>query len=538
MKLLDLHLERIEPIPAVLFAAPRFAVLQTRRVPRLWTLIGSIASHAAAIVLIAVISQQVAAWFAEDEIDWSRYKVEPLRLHLAEPLFFRASQPANPPQSPKPRPAQTRAAAPGIAGSRPGYVPPHLELPAPAAVASNGPVLLQPPDVPSRPVPLKALPPLRFWARQGASLPKPPPRQVVVVPGWTEEASAPPKLAAPPVLAVPNREQAVAEINISLPALQTMKPPALPVANTATMPIRVRTEREAQAASFDPSAGQAVNVIAMAQERRDLRDVQIPRGMQNIPDSTGANGEAGTVAAGNASPGNGKGVASNGRGASAPSERSSDTATQSSGSAGQGRAASTGNSIASANAAASDSGGREATAAPASAPAGSPATGNRPGVVRVEHPRTGSFDVVIMQAASRDDLPDIGGTLAGNPVYSVYLRVGDRKEWVLEYCVAGSDRSQVSPYQVSLDDAAPITPPYPVSTSIPNAMPGQAFNKHLVIHGFLSSNGTFRNMKMPNAATPLAEQILALLGEWQFRPALQRQKAIELEILLVIPART
>src|SRR5207248_11550049 len=58
-----------------------------------------------------------------------------------------------------------------------------------------------------------------------------------------------------------------------------------------------------------------------------------------------------------------------------------------------------------------------------------------PEVTRIEHPSNGNFDVVIMQSGPRADLPDLGGMLTGNPVYTVYLRVGDQKEWLLEYCV-------------------------------------------------------------------------------------------------------
>jgi len=46
--------------------------------------------------------------------------------------------------------------------------------------------------------------------------------------------------------------------------------------------------------------------------------------------------------------------------------------------------------------------------------------------------------VVILQSVSRDDLPDVGGALSGNPVYTVYLKVGDEREWLLEYCIPGT----------------------------------------------------------------------------------------------------
>ena len=65
-------------------------------VPRMWSLVSSVAGHAVVLVLLAVVSQHVSAWLKDDQVDWARYKVEPLRLHLNEPLFFRAASAPEP----------------------------------------------------------------------------------------------------------------------------------------------------------------------------------------------------------------------------------------------------------------------------------------------------------------------------------------------------------------------------------------------------------------------------------------------------------
>ena len=72
----------------------------------------------------------------------------------------------------------------------------------------------------------------------------------------------------------------------------------------------------------------------------------------------------------------------------------------------------------------------------------------------------------------------------------------------------------------------------------PNNILGQAITKHIVLQGFLTAGGKFQNMKTPGSTNPVAMQILALLDEWQFRPALRDKKPIDVEILLVIPARS
>ena len=99
------------PVPAG--PGMRFASLATGRVPRTGTLLSSVAVHLVVIVLITVVSRQIALWAKDDEVDWSRYSVEPLRIHLAEPLFFRASDPG---KAQAPKPAAARAA--GSAGGQ------------------------------------------------------------------------------------------------------------------------------------------------------------------------------------------------------------------------------------------------------------------------------------------------------------------------------------------------------------------------------------------------------------------------------------
>jgi hypothetical protein len=159
-------------------------------------------------------------------------------------------------------------------------------------------------------------------------------------------------------------------------------------------------------------------------------------------------------------------------------------------------------------------------------------------ITRVTHPEGGNFDVVIMQSATRDDLPDLGGILSGVPVYTVYLRVGDRKEWLLEYCVPGRESVQANPYEVTVEDVGSITPPYPLSTAIPNGLLSQQNTKHIVLHGLLTSTGDFRISKAPEAGNPLLTELKALLGEWRFRPAFRNKRPIDVEVLLVIPPRS
>ena len=560
-----------------------FAALAIRPVPRMWTLAGSLVGHVAMIVLLAIVSHRLAAWFQDDQLDWSQYQVEPLRLHLAEPLVFRASKPAEAPepqptkmaQAPAPTPTGQSLSAEDAPAPAQARVLRRLELPPAGHMANNAPVILQPDSQPQLTPPPAALPPLAFWARQATDLPKPPPPRETVTPGRTETPSAPPKLAAPPVLAVPNREARLADLNVSLPPAPANLTPALPVANSATSPVRLKDAASAQAASFDPVSGQAANVLAIAKERPDLRDVQVPRGLRNVPNSATANGQRGELASSASATAGTTAAATAGASAGASdagSQNASDTPRQTaSAQAGKGRsgtppAASSAPVSRSqdvpanspANSSANSSANSPTGPPPASSPSPSrtPAAGDagsggvpvrpeavaprppaRGDVTRVDHPSNGNFDVVVMQSGGRDDLPDVGVTLTGSPVYTVYLPVGDNREWLLEYCVPAASSAPANPYQINIDDTGSVTPPYPVSTVIPKTLASQTIPRQIVLHGTLTAAGSLRSVRAPNSNSPIANEILALLSEWKFRPALRNRTPIEVEILLVIPPR-
>ena len=113
----------------------------------------------------------------------------------------------------------------------------------------------------------------------------------VVSPGRTESPAPAPKPARPPVLAAPNREAAITDVNIAMPQKPAQTPPALPVPNSATVPVLIRAVTDPRTASFETVSGQPVNIIALAAERSNARDVAIPKGFQNLPSSPAGDGE-------------------------------------------------------------------------------------------------------------------------------------------------------------------------------------------------------------------------------------------------------
>jgi hypothetical protein len=521
-RIYDLDVPSSGPEAPVLFAA----AVPGRR-PRPVALAGSVAVHAAAVALLQLVSGYLS-WLHEDDVDWSRYRVEPIRLHLPQTVYFSrpaAEAPKTARAVPRKQGMNTKAATP----PRRPFVSSQLELPAPHELDEKAPVILQPdfrPDFMKVP---KDLPQLRFWARQERDLPHPSSPRDVVVPGRTEAPAPPPKLAAPPVAAAPNREATVSDVNVALSSSSST--PSLVVSNSTTTPVRLRTAQGAEAGAFELSAGQPANVIALAAERANSGDIEIARGLRNIPRLSTADAAGLDVAPGQT--------------AGSSSAEHGNSPVQSSGPKGTAStAAATGAD--SKTAAMKDGRGKAPAQTPrtaAEAESGVNAGAvvrapDPPELIRVQHPVTGSFDVVVMQSATPDDFADLGGGLTGDPVFTVYLRVGDRKEWLLEYCLPGRGNKQESEYQVNLDDAGSIVAPYPIATAIPKAILDQQIPRHLVFHGLLTANGSLRDVKGSDTSNSVILQMLDALKDWHFRPALRNKQAIDVEFLLVIPARS
>jgi len=77
-------------------------------------------------------------------------------------------------------------------------------------------------------------------------------------------------------------------------------------------------------------------------------------------------------------------------------------------------------------------------------------------------PSNGSFDVVIVQHSAGATIPEAEPLLTGWPVQTVYLTLGEAKEWVMQYCVpasAGAPATQ-SGMVVSLAKPAKLEAPY------------------------------------------------------------------------------
>jgi len=181
-----------------------------------------------------------------------------------------------------------------------------------------------------------------------------------------------------------------------------------------------------------------------------------------------------------------------------------------------------------------------ADAAPGRTGAGGEASGAGPALprpaLRMMHPSSAVFDVVVVQSAPIEALPESSGALSGHPVYSVFLRVGGPKEWILQYCVPGEDNqnSAVNAGVVRLGMPSPVAAPYPQVTYLPPVRPRPG--AYIMIHGFLDANGRFEDLQVLRSEDlQEGKLVLPVLDQWEFRPAVRDGRPVRVEILLAIP---
>jgi hypothetical protein len=487
-----------------------------------------------------------------------------------------------------------------VPGRRGVRIPKNLELPPMKRSLADAPLILQPPTDLQAPPLTAVVPPLAFWARQDVNIPKPPPRPFIApgrveAPTPPPQLETAPVLAVPNRELRAADLNMAAAVTVQAPALPVQNSTTAPVRilDSATEAKTGGIERQegeaANVIAISPTLVPPGQVVAIP---KGLQNVPVqgdagsgqsmrapetatatPAAPTPKPSATQARAEAARPGAGNAT-----GAPNHPSAKSTASAAQSATKNEAADAAAKNVASKTPNAGrgASGGSAATASNGRTETpapggratasanaspAAPTNAGASNPNTNGTPtsvpdpsraavqtpapapgsaggadAVTRILHPTGGNFDVVIMQSATRADLSDVGSILTGNPVYTVYLPVGDAKEWVMEYCVPAAENARNNPYEVYVGDAAPLSAPYPISTVIPNSILGQAHRENIVFHGYLTVNGSFRNIEARDQSS-LSHLIAPLLTQWRFRPALKDKVPAEIEILLVVPAR-
>lgn len=155
-----------------------------------------------------------------------------------------------------------------------------------------------------------------------------------------------------------------------------------------------------------------------------------------------------------------------------------------------------------------------------------------PGTTRFTLPKDGKFSVVVSGSSPAGPYAESAGALSGKMVYSVYISVGLRKKWLLQYCLPKAEEQKIA----VRGRALPIEAPWPYVIVRPETL---SFTEYVIVHGMLSSEGRFDQLAL---IFPLEfekkDLLMSSLKQWTFRAANRDGAPSEVEILLIIPGQS
>jgi hypothetical protein len=363
------------------------------------------------------------------------------------------------------------------------------------------------PDAPTNPtIPPAPLPQVFVWSSRDI------PVKNIVQPAQQTKAAIEVRPSPEP----PNQETHVADIKISSTPYETKAPLPAP---SKTSPINVPASQQAQQMpeTASKNAGKATPAGVMS-----ASNIQLQEGTATLPmiNEVAPAPYAGSLSAGQ--PKNlsvtGQGKADrkeNGAGAGQTAGNQTGNAAAGAGSGGQGGA-----------------GGQTGVNGQAGLEASVTTGASQPTVVHITLPKDGQFGMVVVGSSLAEDYPETVHLWRGRLAYTVYLRVGVSKNWILQYCLPPV-QEVASAGKVSRPDA-----PWPYDITRPSIDP-DANTDAIMIHGFVNTSGRFEQLAVV-FPTALAEAkfLLHALQQWQFRPSMQSGQATAVEVLLIIPAET
>jgi hypothetical protein len=417
-----------------------------------------------------------------------------------------------------------------------------FELPELPRTVQSDQTLLQPNTPPEiTPNSSLRLPEFVYWSPEALKRPTP---KKFVVPGKVATASPAAELTAVPNLAPPANDQLNAKYRLD-PSTNPLAKLTLPPVPAA--PLRAFRQPEAKATAApsvemlpgDPSAMVALN----ANPPQAKFVVEVPAGnmIGNLPpaappspqDSLAVTGRAGLDRAGSIggdAPARRDGAARSGSGSGPGIKVTGAIDVQvdgGTGGAGGGGGSGSG----------SGSGGSSGSGTGLGIGVGSAGSVKLSGAVplRQVHPENGQYDIVVSHMSRPPELPEGSKLLRGSPIYTVYIRVNARQEWIMRFCTSSSSAgTRTSGHVVTLENPAPLTPPYPRISVVPQLE--EVRDKIAVLHGFLTKEGRFRALQAVQAEDqPLMTHMEPFLAKWEFRPATRDGVPVEIEILLVFP---
>jgi hypothetical protein len=354
------------------------------------------------------------------------------------------------------------------------------------------------------------------------------------------------------MLEPPNLEVNVADLNLAAAVVNDTphlaRPPA--IATPVSSPGREPAKEIPQIGVSDLSTASAANLISLPESPlRAMAMIILPPANQIAPSGAG-NGGLGPGTEGPPHDGaqgtgiQGQGLSASGAGGVGTANAGtgdSGTGGVAAGKTGTGRGASTGDggagSSSSGTGAGDSKGGSGAGGRGGSGGSGGAAgpggtlVGGMAGLTRLTLPKDGHYGVVVIGSATAAPYPESVGALSGKMVYTVYLRVGLRKNWILQYCLPKAAEEHIT----TRGSATPLDAPWPFLILRPDQLtaPGEGY---VMVHGMITSEGQFDQLAMvfPEELEK-KDLLISSLNKWEFRPASRDKVPTTVEVLLIIP---
>lgn len=152
-------------------------------------------------------------------------------------------------------------------------------------------------------------------------------------------------------------------------------------------------------------------------------------------------------------------------------------------------------------------------------------------MIRLTLPKEGRYGVVVVGSAAAAPYPESVGALSGKMVYTVYLHVGLRKNWILQYCLPKAAEQRIA----TRGSATPLDAPWPFLILRPDQLSASG-EEYVLVHGMITSEGQFDQLAMifPEELEK-KDLLLSSLKKWEFRPASRDKVPTTVEVLLIIP---
>ena len=495
--------------------APAFALLRPPRL-NIFSFLGSLVLHVSTVWLVASTIQAVNLRRAEARDSLFFRALQMPAVTISRPVFYKPEENTESVKTPgeMPGPPKTAEAAlptPAGSGAAPEPTPRpeqrRFQTPPEIVRKAERQILVQLDEAPDlKPKPKAALPEVMLW-----QLPAPPKPQKQIVAAHREEirqvTETPPELT--PQLNARNLELELAELRHA--AAPEVPAPKAPLAVTNTIPIRVL---DGPMGNHLPNSTGAT--VATPQEVHviSIPDIPVPAAA-NIVLPAGSYAPLSAAYSGVRGPGTGgqSGISSSTQPGQAPGAAEKATSRGVSGPGGE---------------LARDHGSGSLVKGPGAAVGGSAPP---PEAVRIERPRDGKYNVVVMGASNLSAYPEAAGILSGKLIYSVYIRAGGRKEWILQYCLPKAVEQTVR----LRGSAVPIEAPYPF---VMYHLDSNLLNDpdYVIVHGFITVAGRFENLSAIGDIDPKSKDLLiSALQSWEFRPASRDGEPSAVEIALIIP---